>query len=404
MNYEPHAVWLQLFLLIVPVITFGFWPLLRSLNGAPVLLFARINILSQFSLACIYALIFEGPQQIQEVFEDLDIRVAALVLGGFLLGHGDQLGAIPMIYLQPGTTNALVGTTSLVLTCIFNYIQVGAKRPDYVFSGLFCALAALFVLSQTVKKSSLKKLNEEILLPKEQDYSGLISDEEDEEVKPIGDSLAKGYGAISLPKTTTVVLSAGSSSNGLSSPGTGVAGSAFLSDANDANKTAPQPKLTISKRKGFAIMAPAGLCTAAWGPLSTYARNGSSSTILSAPGLMVFFFTLGEVLALPDLYLICLCIEPQPEYTLTWRRLLWGVATGVGVVTGYFFFFTSTYYDLADIVLPATVIVYCNPLVAVLTDIARGEFNGAGVKTKLLLISALILYIAAVLLNAFSTA
>lgn len=401
MNYEPHAVWLQLFLLIVPVITFGFWPLLRSLNGAPVLLFARINILTQFSLACIYALIFEGPRRIHEVFTLLDIRVGALILGGYLLGHGDQLGAIPMKYLQPGITNALVGTTSLVLTCIFNYIQVGAKRPDYVFSGLFCALAALFLLSQTVKKSSLRKLNEEILLPIKNDYSGLISDEE---VKPIGGSSAARYGAISLPKTSATLPSAGSSSDAFSSTDTGVGGSAFLSDKNDANKEGPQPQVTISKRKGLAIMAPAGLFTAAWGPMSTFARNGSSSELISSPGLMVFFFTLGEVLAIPDLYLICLCIEPQPEYTLTWRRLLFGMATGFGVTTGYFFFFTSTYNDMADIVLPATVIVYCNPLVAVLTDIARGEFNGTGIKTKMLLASAVVLYLAAVLLNAFSTA
>jgi len=158
----------------------------------------------------------------------------------------------------------------------------------------------------------------------------------------------------------------------------------------------------MSKRKGLIIMLAAGLFTANWGPMSTYARNGNPDDLVRSPGIMVFLFTLGEVLALPDLYLICLCIEPQPNYTLTWRKLFWGMTNGVGVVSGYFFFFAATYYDMGKIVVPGTVIVNCNPLVAVFIDILRGEFTGTGIKTKILLVLAVMLYFTAVLLDAFS--
>lgn len=397
MYYSPHAHWLQLMLLVVPVITFGFWPLLRSLNGAPVLIFARINILSQFGLACVYALIFEGPGRIFETFEHFDLRVGSLVLGGYLLGHGDQLGAIPMKYLQPGTTNALVGTVSLLLTCMFNYIQVGARRPDLVFSGLGCALAALICLSQAVKKSSRKKSLYQSR--KKTKYSSFASGNE-----PLIQIVSSGDFDDDFEDVTANRSIGGSKSAGSAQISNPVIheGFASLTKTNEACKIKPQKELTFSRRKGLIIMAVAGLFTASWGPMSTYARNGSVDELVSSPGLMVFFFTLGEVLALPDLYLICLCIEPQPEYILTRRRLFWGITTGLGVASGYFFFFTATHYEMSKIVLPATVIVYCNPLVAVVTDIVRGEFSGAELKTNIFLFLAVTLYIGAVLLNSFS--
>jgi hypothetical protein len=399
MDYIPHADWLQLVLLLITVTTFGFWPLFRSLNGAPVLLFARINILSQFGFACVYALVFEGPHRIVQVFENFDVRVGFVLLGGFCLGHGDQCTAIPMKYLQPGITTALVGMISLLLTCVFNYIQVGAAQPIYVFSGLVSALIALFLLSQTVKKSSRQELKEERRLEKDRKkYPGFKSG-----VNPLlhnqwSDSV--GWGEATRG-TNNSFISEASSSSLLSVPG--ITGSGYLTYTKEAYKmTNFQPELSMSKRKGLAIMFVAGLFTACWGPMSTYARNGNPGDLVRSPGIMVFLFTLGEVLALPDLYLICLCIEPQPEYKLTWRKLFWGITNGLGIITGYFFFFTSTYYNMVKIVVPGTVIANCNPLVAVLIDIVRGEFTGSPLKTKILLVMAVTLYFGAVFLNALS--
>jgi len=378
MQYIPHASWLKLVLLAVPVISWGLWPLFRTNCGAPVLIFARINILSQFGTACVYALIFEGPLRIYDTFKNIDLRVGFALLGGFMLGHGDQCSAIPMKYLQPGITIALVSTINLVLTCIFNYIQVGAKRPDYVLTGLVFAFIAIILLSQTVKKSSREELREEMT-------PGIFK-----------------YGSEQLiPKKLNTTSTAGSTSS-LFSPGGEVIGSAYLTFTKEAYMANPHPKLMMSKRKGLIIMGIAGLFTACWGPMSTYARNGSSDELVRSPGLMVFTFTLGEVFAIPDLYLICLLVEPQPEYILTWRRLFWGVFNGAAVTTGYFFFFTSTYDKMDEIVVPATVIVNCNALVAVLTDIIRGEFRGAPTKTEILLTASVTLYINAVLMNAFS--
>lgn len=375
----PHASWLKLVLLAVPVICWGLWPLFRTNCGAPVLIFARINILSQFCTACLYALIFEGPLRIYDTFKNMDLRVGFALLGGYMLGHGDQCSAIPMKYLQPGITIALVSTINLVLTCVFNYIQVGAKRTDYVLTGLGFAFIAIILLSQTVKKSSREELREEMT------EAGIFK-----------------FGSEQLIPKKLNTNTTESSASSLFSPGGEVFGSAYLTFTKEAYMANPHPKLTMSKRKGLVIMGIAGLFTACWGPMSTYARNGSSDELVRSPGLMLFTFTLGEVLAIPDLYLICLLVEPQPEYTLTWRRLFWGVFNGAAVTTGYFFFFTSTYDKMDEIVVPATVIVNCNALVAVVTDIIRGEFKGAPTKTEILLTASVTLYINAVLMNAFS--
>jgi len=87
-----------------------------------------------------------------------NIRVGFAVLGGFLSAHGELCTATAMRYLHPGLTLALVNILSLVFMCVFNYVQVGAKRPDYVFTGLGFAVMAIVLLSQTVQKSCKKEL------------------------------------------------------------------------------------------------------------------------------------------------------------------------------------------------------------------------------------------------------
>jgi len=379
MNYTPSANWLKLLLLGVPVIGWGLWPLFRTNCGAPVLTFAPINILSQFCTACVYALIFEGPYRIYDTWKNFDVRVGFAVLGGFLLGHGDHCSALGMRFLRPGLTLALVSIVNVVLTCVFNYIQVGALRPDYVFTGLGFAVMAIIFLSQTVQKSSKKEPKEDNSLETYRFFS-----ESSEQV---------------YQKKTYVLNVAGHNSSLIAGSKTE---DGYKTFSNGDSGDTPEAQLTISKRQAFAIVAVAGLFTACWGPMSTYARDGSLDELIRSPGIILFFYTLGELLALPDIYLICFCIEPQPKYILTRRRLLWGIVTGVSVSSGYFFYFTATYNNMDDIVVPASVIVQCNSLVAVITDVLQGEFNGASVKTKVLLAGAVMFYIGAVLMNAFS--
>jgi len=383
MNYAPNVNWLKLLLLGVPVIGWGLWPLFRTNCGAPVLTFAPINILSQFCTACVYALFFEGPYRIYDTFKKFDVRVGFAVLGGFLLGHGDHCSAMGMRFLRPGLTLALVSIVNVVLTCVFNYIQVGANRPDYVFTGLGFAVIAIILLSQTVQKSSKKVLKEDMSL---ETYRSFSESSEQLYQKKTNRVNVAGYAAGS----ESSLMTASKTEDG------------YQTFSNGDYGDNPQPQLTMSKRQAFVIVAVAGLFTACWGPMSTYARDGSSDELIRSPGIILFFYTLGELIALPDIYLICLCIEPQPEYILTRRRLLWGIVTGVSVSSGYFFYFTATYNKMDKIVVPASVIVQCNSLVAVVTDVMRGEFNGASAKTKVLLAAAVTFYFNAVLMNAFS--
>jgi len=324
----------------------------------------------------------EGPYKIYETFLKFNIRVGFAVLGGFLSGHGELCTATAMRYLHPGLTLALVNIMSLVFMCVFNYVQVGAKRPDYVFCGIGFALIAIVLLSQTVQKSSKKELKIYMRLEAYQFFSEnpewLIQ-------KKLNGLDPEGPAGSLMPASKTENF-----------------GPDYQTFSNETYKTNPQPQLTMSKRKGLVIVSIAGLLSACWGPMSTYARNGSYDELVRSPGVMLFFFSLGELIALPDIYLICRCIEPQPEYTLTERRLFWGIINGVVASSGYFFYFTSTYHNMGDIVVPACVIVQCNSLVAVITDIIRGEFNGASAKTKILLTTAITCYCNAALMNACS--
>jgi len=287
-----------------------------------------------------------------------------------------------MRYLHPGLTLTLVNILSLVFMCVFNYVQVGAKRPDFVFTGLGFALIAIVLLSQTVQKSCNKELKMYMRL---EDYQ-FVSESPEWLIQKKLSSLDPAGSAISLmPALKTANF-----------------GPDYQTFSNETYRTNPQPQLTMSKRKGLVIVSIAGLLSACWGPMSTYARNGSSDELVRSPGVMLFFYSLGELIALPDIYLICLCTEPQPEYTLTRRRLFWGILNGVVASSGYFFYFTSTCNNMSDIVVPACVIVQCNSLVAVITDLIRGEFNEASAKTKILLTTAITFYCNAALMNACS--
>merc|ERR1712176_969588 len=99
------------------------------------------------------------------------------------------------------------------------------------------------------------------------------------------------------------------------------------------------------------------------------ARDGATTELVNSPGITFFMFTLGEMAALPSIYVICLLIEPQPPYDFTLRHLFWGIICGISVGTGYLLFFSATAVDITDIVVPAAVIVGCNPLVSVPIDV-----------------------------------
>jgi len=299
-----------------------------------------------------------------------------------------------MRFIQPGITAALVGAVLLFGSTMANYELVGARHPNLVFSGMACGLCALFALSKTAKKSSRQEIKRERRAArkaaKKRAKYGSIGFESHR------DSL--------ISNTTTSLGDTPGSITGSSSKlqiNAEPIGSQYFTYTKEAYLENPKPEATMSKRKALSIALLAGLFTVCWGPFSTYARNGATSELVNSPGLTFLIFTLGEMTALPSIYVICILIEPQPkDFEFTWRHLFWGLVCGVAVGTGYLFFFTATSVDMTEIVVPAAVIVGCNPLVAVLIDIIRGEFAGTTWRTRAMLAFAIVLYFGALVLNA----
>ena len=54
---------------------------------------------------------------------EFDIRVGAVLLGGFMLGHGDHLGALSMQYISPGVCDRTSAPVTLLTACIFHSVD-----------------------------------------------------------------------------------------------------------------------------------------------------------------------------------------------------------------------------------------------------------------------------------------
>ena len=100
------------------MLCWGNWPTLRRKSQVSVVAFAPINMLSQFFISIVYALMlgtpsfaFKGtsnngiepfPSALHHALLSPTLQVGAVFLGGFLLGHGDHLCAIAMDSISPG--------------------------------------------------------------------------------------------------------------------------------------------------------------------------------------------------------------------------------------------------------------------------------------------------------------
>ena len=136
-----------LLLLVVVLCCWGLWPTLRGACGAPVASFAALNIASQAASAFTCRAIIGGPSaSVADVFTALfdgHSRAWAVLLGGFMLAHGDHIGSLAMQFIPAGVAYPLYAGVSLLGGTLFNAIQVkrlsDEETPLFV-GGLICII------------------------------------------------------------------------------------------------------------------------------------------------------------------------------------------------------------------------------------------------------------------------
>ena len=246
-----------LLVLSVSLFCWGVWPTLRQKCGAPIAAFATLNICSQFCTAWVYFVALSSAhsrQQMVTALTEPGLREGALVLGGFLLGHGDQLSALAMGYLPAGIAYPLYAGLSLVLAQFFNYLQTGSEDPLMLFIGMGgVALGLVFLtLTQSAKE-------ERPFVPRRRG--------------------ASAAGAAGLESSFLSVQVASPARGSIQSDDT-------------------PPKLRpLSSASAMMICGFAGVAGGGWSPLSTYARAGVSTAPIQDPTICIVVFQIGQLVS-----------------------------------------------------------------------------------------------------------
>lgn len=402
----------------ISLFCWGVWPSLRQLCGAPIAAFATLNICAQFTTACLYyVLVGRLSLGTNTLAMDLlhhggpGMREVAVFAGGFLLGHADQLSALAMGHISASIAYPLYAGTALVLAQALNYLQLGSPQPFILLGGL--ALVALGLISLTVTQSL--KARDEATMHKDlyTAQAALLA-----QLRPYSGPRSADAGCRCCYRRRGDDRSREYARDRLSIQG--------VPASHGANANALNPLVLLKPKKlssGTAMLlcGLAGVAGAGWSPLSTFARRpavsvgaggashggvgsgGSAASVASEIAMLdtaicLVVFQAGQLFAVPSITNLGGWLTGtgvvQPLCALTCRATFYGVLCGVGVCTGYIAYFTSTAAHV-----PATVafgIVACNPLLAMLLDILRCEYYGASCTIKLLLLTSMGCYFAAI--------
>ena len=145
--------------LVVPLLCWGLWPKVRAaLCPADARIFTVIFCVSElmFGIAwtfilgsvrgsppwCDAASIFDAKTWTSALH-----RKAAVLLGGFLIGHTDNIGAVAMQRLSAGTAFPIYAGCTTIISELLNYFQLGSSNPGLLFSGIACLLLGIVFLA-----------------------------------------------------------------------------------------------------------------------------------------------------------------------------------------------------------------------------------------------------------------
>jgi len=372
------------------------------------------------------------------------------MLGGFMLGHADHLGAFAMGYIPAGVAypmyagvfrhipyeqptlqdaffyaNTPAGV-SLVCGSMLNYIQVAPGNTPLWAGGLALIIVGVLLLAAINSVERPEEKVNDVVAEGYVDASGYVNrrhsyaDNADSQSTSFMDTMTQsmvgssGAGAsvlrdsltVGLPKEEQMRLRAkslpGALANGLED--LHVYAEYDVKLPGDESESAEAPE--ISSGTAMSICLIAGLCGCLWSPLSTFARAGDSkgAKIISDPYVCLFLFSLGQLLAYPSVAYISGRLGRTgvlgPLRDLNTKTVLWGLLTGMSVSSGYIG------YYLGSSVIPATAcfgIANCNPLLALLLDVfVVRSFDGAPSLVKSLLAACVAAYFTAITLLVLS--
>ena len=156
--YLPSTVNSALCLQLLGLLLWGTWPLFRQRSGVSVPAFAPLNVCTQFVLCLVGGAAGSVPTAaggdatfIAALRETrfTDMHTFAIVLGGFVLAHGDNLGAISMEHIPVGVAFPIYGGISLMGGSLLNYAQRGSADPTLFFCALALVMAAITLLASS---------------------------------------------------------------------------------------------------------------------------------------------------------------------------------------------------------------------------------------------------------------
>ena len=139
----PTERWQGLLLLCLgPLLCWSRWPQLRGLCGLPVSAFVILNVTTQFLCVTCWGLVTGGAATFASdvstamagALAPEGAHVWALLFGGFMLGHSDQLGSVAMQRLPATTAYMLYAGTSMAVGTVLNEVL----EPVAELVELFC--------------------------------------------------------------------------------------------------------------------------------------------------------------------------------------------------------------------------------------------------------------------------
>jgi len=343
----------------------GLWPTWRSRCDAPVPAFAPLNAGTQFLMSVVWGLTLgmivmpsnetQYTSELKQLFDgEFDIRVGAVLLGGFMLGHGDHLGALSMQYISPGVAYPMYAGLTVIGGSALNYPQAEPNNVPLWACGLALVLLGITLLATSQLMDHRQDKQSSFLLD-ESKHNNPISVDQDGALLPTGASAAD----LEIPET--------------------------------------QNKVSNS-HMAMGICLAAGLCGSMWSPLSTYGRSDKTQggKLMMGPYLCLSVFTFGQLLSLPSVCYIAGRIggtgvsAPIRKVLREPANMMWGAVCGMSVSCGYMAYF------LGCIVISPTVgfgVSACNPLLALAIDaVVKRVYNGAETKVKMLACGCVISY------------
>lgn len=404
--------------LIITFCGWGLWPRLRNRCGATSAAFSIMNVGSQVCMALLYGLTLGTLRAANSEWLNEESfvygsswgapdfptsRHATVLLGGFILGLADNISSEALQRIPEGIAYLLYGGTCTVLSQSLNFLQVGSKNSGMFLFGMLLVLSGITStsLSQLLRPVKVQPVDLNIMAPVELHDTATQQAAEEEDPH-----------SLTPPRTPKRKRA----SNGDNSPRDSLDDDVpvIVEEPNLAvtvTKASVPDGATQKKQTRDAIMLAffCGLLCGSWSPLSTFAMHNTQ--LSNVPFVVLMIFPLGQAVALPIIVFVTLRLENRNRATkglpplriqdifqeikdLPRTKKAWAVVCGMGINSGYCFYYSATATIPSSAVFGITC---CSSIVPLLREVlVTDAFTGAPWKIRIFLIFAFTFYLGAI--------